>query len=60
MVAAGCGYSVLADDFAGPLLERGQVVELNPGRDIRFEFALAWYPRHQMPRYFRDLVREIP
>lgn len=59
MVADGCGYTVLADDFARPLLESKQLVELNPGKDLSLEFALAWYPRHQMPGYFRDLVRGI-
>jgi DNA-binding transcriptional LysR family regulator len=59
MIAAGRGYSVLSEDFSRPLIEGGSIVELNPGRDIRFEFALAWYPRHEMPAYFRALVSEI-
>lgn len=59
MIAAGRGYSVLCEDFSRPLMEQGRIVELNPGRDIRFGFALAWYPRHEMPEYFRALVRGI-
>jgi DNA-binding transcriptional LysR family regulator len=59
MVAGGCGYSVLADDFARPLIQSKQLIALNPGKDICLEFGLAWYPRHQMPAYFRDLIRGI-
>jgi DNA-binding transcriptional LysR family regulator len=59
MVAAGRGYSVLSEDFARPLIENGRLVELNPGKSIPFEFALAWYPRHEMPGYFRAVVRGI-
>ena len=53
------GYSVLSEDFARPLLEQRRVVELNPGREIRFEFALAWYPRHEMPAYFAGMLAAI-
>ncbi len=59
MLATGCGYSVLSENFAAPLLEGRKIIELNPGKQIRLEFALAWYPRHEMPGYFRDVVKEI-
>jgi DNA-binding transcriptional LysR family regulator len=59
MVASGLGYSVLSTDFAAPLLEQGLVANLAPRRHIDFEFALAWYPRLEMPAYFARLVREI-
>jgi DNA-binding transcriptional LysR family regulator len=59
MVAAGHGYTVLSDAFAAPYLESGLVADLAPGRDLTFEFALAWYPRLEMPAYFARLVHEI-
>jgi len=59
LVAAGHGYSVLSEDFAAPLLRQRKLVDLNPGTDIEFEFALAWYPRHQMPAYFAELIGSV-
>ncbi len=59
MIAAGCGYSVLSENFAQPLIKQGRLVELNPGRRIQLEFALAWYPRPEMPEYFSRLIRNI-
>ncbi|MFH2006196.1 MAG: LysR family transcriptional regulator [bacterium] len=59
LVAAGHGYSVLSEDFAQPLLAGGQLIDLNPGKHLRIDFALAWYPRHAMPAYFASLIEEI-
>ncbi len=58
-VAAGHGYSVLAEEFAAPLIAAGVVVPLDPGKADRVELALAWYPRPEMPAYFAAVVREI-
>ncbi len=59
LVAQGHGYSVLAEAFVAPRIETGQLIEIHPGHHICFEFALAWYPRHEMPSYFQQLIREI-
>jgi len=59
MVAAGLGFSVLEEAFARPLVEDGQLVDLCPGKVQEQEFALAWYPRHEMPAYFRDIIDEV-
>ena len=59
LVAGGVGYSVLSTDFAKPLIEGGSLACLNEKRHLTVEFALAWYPRHQMPAYFRALVKAI-
>ena len=59
LVAGGYGYSVLSTDFAKPLIERGSLIEINPGKSLRIDFALAWYPRPQMPDYFKKLVSGI-
>jgi DNA-binding transcriptional LysR family regulator len=59
LVADGRGYSVLSRDFAAPLVERGELIALNRGRSMKIEFALAWYPRHEMPAYFGRLIDEI-
>jgi DNA-binding transcriptional LysR family regulator len=59
LVAAGRGYSVLAEEFAAPLLADGALVALNAGRGYKVEHALAWYPRPEMPDYFAAVIREI-
>jgi DNA-binding transcriptional LysR family regulator len=59
MVCAGLGYSVLSRDFAAPFLESGSLIDLDPGKELRFEFALAWYPRLEMPAYLAALIKEI-
>ena len=59
LVAAGRGYSVLAEEFAAKLLESGELVALNAGKSYKVEHALAWYPRPEMPDYFSALIREI-
>lgn len=59
LVADGHGYSVLSRDFAAPLLEDGRLITLNRGRSMKIEYALAWYPRHEMPSYFGRLIAEI-
>jgi DNA-binding transcriptional LysR family regulator len=59
LVAAGFGYSVLADDFATQWLADGRLVDLCPGRHLDQQIALAWYPRHEMPAYFRALVDAV-
>jgi LysR family transcriptional regulator (chromosome initiation inhibitor) len=59
LVEAGLGYSVLAEDFAAPRLASGSLVNLCPDRWFDQEIALAWYPRHEMPVYFRRLIEAI-
>jgi DNA-binding transcriptional LysR family regulator len=59
LVAGGFGYSVLAEDFAAPLLADGRLVDLCAPRHVDQEIALAWYPRHEMPSYFRALIDAI-
>jgi LysR family transcriptional regulator, chromosome initiation inhibitor len=59
LVAEGFGYSVLAEDFAAEALADGRLVDLCPGRHLDQDIALAWYPRHEMPGYFRALVDAV-
>jgi LysR family transcriptional regulator (chromosome initiation inhibitor) len=59
LVAAGLGYSVLAEDFAAPRIAAGSLVDLAPGRSHDLEMALAWYPRHEMPGYFQALIDAV-
>jgi DNA-binding transcriptional LysR family regulator len=59
LVADGHGYSVLSRDFAQPLIDDGRLIELNPGKKLELEFALAWYPRHETPEYFARMLAAI-
>lgn len=59
LVAQGHGYTVLSEDFAKDLIIKKQLTEINPGKKLELEFALAWYPRHEMPEYFADLIKAI-
>ncbi len=59
LVEGGLGYSVLDESFAAPLLDAGRLADLHPGHLSEAGFALAWYPRHEMPGYFRALVDAV-
>lgn len=55
----GVGYGTLTQEIAKPHLEAGHIVALNGGAVMEDPLALVWYPRPEMPAYFRDLVRAI-
>ncbi len=59
LVSMGYGYSVLIKGFAAPFIEDGTLVDINPGKVMKQQYALAWYPRHEMPGYFARIVEEI-
>jgi LysR family transcriptional regulator, chromosome initiation inhibitor len=59
LIAQEAGYSVLPEDFAEPLLSGGSLIDLCPEQTMDFDLALAWYPRHEMPGYFRALIDSI-
>jgi DNA-binding transcriptional LysR family regulator len=56
MVEGACGYSVLAEDFAAPLIAAGRLVRFGGRRHYDFEIAAAWYPRRHMARFLRDVI----
>ena len=59
MFSAGIGYGTLTEDIAKPFLESGQLIKLNRGQVYEDPLALTWYPRHEKPDYFKDLIRSI-
>lgn len=59
LFVAGIGYGTLTQQFAKPYLESGVLMPLNQGRVMEVPLALTWYPRPQMPDYFRDVIRAI-
>jgi DNA-binding transcriptional LysR family regulator len=59
LVAATLGYTTLAKEFAKPYVENGQLMMLNAGQTYDVQFALAWYPRPEPPRYFIAVIEAI-
>ena len=59
LLELGLGFGVLPKEIAEPLIAGGRLVSLNQGRSHKIPFALAWYPRREMPDYFREIVKMI-
>lgn len=59
LVALGHGYSVLSQEFAEPLFQARKLVDLCPGKILKLDFALAWYPRLEMPSYFKAVIQAL-
>lgn len=59
MITAGLGYSVLAEEFAGPHVKRGELIKLGEDLFLDYKIALAWYPRHERPDYFQAIISAL-
>jgi DNA-binding transcriptional LysR family regulator len=59
LLELGLGFGVLPKEIAEPLLAQNRLTALNQGRCYKIPFALAWYPRREMPDYFREIIRMI-
>lgn len=59
MIRAGLGYSSLTEEFAEPFIRDGSLVYLDKEKFLDYPVALAWYPRKEMPGYFRDLISAL-
>jgi LysR family transcriptional regulator, chromosome initiation inhibitor len=59
MVSQGMGYSVLAAEFAQEWVDRKQLAWLKPSQTLALPLALAWYPRPQMPAYFKAIIDSV-
>ena len=59
LLELGLGVGVLPKEIAEPLIQEGKLVALNQARTHKIPFALAWYPRKEMPDYFREIIRLV-
>ena len=60
MISNGAGYSVLAEELAMDLINRKMLMNLAPGKHLDLtDICLAWYPRPEMPAYFRDIIQAV-
>lgn len=58
LLIEGFGYGVLTNEVAQPFLEDKELIPLHSG-GITNDLALAWYPRPEMPNYFKALIKAI-
>jgi DNA-binding transcriptional LysR family regulator len=59
LLELGLGFGVLPKEIAEPLVRERKLIWLNQARSYKIPFALAWYPRKEMPDYFREIVGVI-
>lgn len=60
MISLGAGYSVLAEDQALEFIKRHELIDLMPGKSMDLsDICLAWYPRPEMPGYFKDILAAL-
>ena len=59
LLTIGKGYSVLSKRFVEPYIKNKQLTHLLPDKHTKIAFALAWYPRKEMPKYFKELIKHI-
>ena len=55
----GVGFGTLTQEVAQPYLDRGDLQALHKEGVLEDPLALVWYPRPEMPPYFRAIVAAI-
>lgn len=56
LISEEMGYGVLPLEFAKPYIANNQLAVLNKGQTYSYSLVLAWFPRHQQPKYFSALI----
>jgi LysR family transcriptional regulator, chromosome initiation inhibitor len=59
LFSAGVGFGTLTQEIARPHLASRALIALNGGALMEDPLALTWYPRPQMPPYFRAVISAI-
>ncbi len=59
MIEQGVGFSVLTEEFASTFIKDGTLIALDKTMHFEDSVALAWYPRTEMPQYFKELIESI-
>jgi LysR family transcriptional regulator, chromosome initiation inhibitor len=55
----GVGFGTLTHEIAQPYVQNGDLILLNGGASMEESLALVWYPRTQMPVYFKAIIAAI-
>lgn len=56
LISEELGYGVLPLEFAKPYIASNQLSALNKEQTYSYQLVLAWFPRHQQPKYFSALI----
>jgi LysR family transcriptional regulator (chromosome initiation inhibitor) len=59
LFSQGVGFGTLTQETAKQHLDSGELIPLNGGAVMDEPLALTWYPRHEMPEYFRAIVGAV-
>ncbi len=59
LIVDGIGFGILSKEIAEPFLNEGKLIKLNQGKTMKDPLALAWFPRTEMPLYFREIIKSI-
>ena len=59
LFSAGVGYGTLTQEVATPHVEKGDLIILNGKNMLEDPQALAWYPRPEVPAYFKGVIDSI-
>jgi LysR family transcriptional regulator (chromosome initiation inhibitor) len=60
LLQQGLGFAALPRELAEPLLESGDLIQIHKsGKPLKTEMALVWYPRREMPDYFKEIVKSL-
>lgn len=59
LIKHGIGYGTLTQEVAAADIERGHLLVLNQKQVYEDPLALAWYPRKEMPTYFKKIIDSI-
>jgi LysR family transcriptional regulator, chromosome initiation inhibitor len=56
LISEEIGYGVLPFEFAKSYIANNQLASLNKDQTYSYSLVLAWFPRHQQPKYFSALI----
>lgn len=56
LIKNGIGYGSLTQEVAAEAIAEGELMVLNQKQVYEDPQALAWYPRREMPRYFKRII----
>ncbi len=59
MFSRGIGFGTLTQEIARPHIESGDLIALNGGLVMEDALALTWYPRPEVPGYFKAIISSI-
>ncbi|OQW54666.1 MAG: hypothetical protein A4S09_05780 [Proteobacteria bacterium SG_bin7] len=59
LFSRGVGFGTLTQEIAKPHFDSGALIQLNNGAVMEDHLALTWYPRPEMPEYFKSVISVI-